>query len=142
MGKRVNEKFLVLYEELESLCRERYGVQSGGVTEYINRLNNVRYAPDRDEVLPRLVNYRNMKYRLASDAVAVRRSDAVSKADVAWIRRFIKYMRKNKDPISVYVKRARRYLRMRRFRKIFTIVSTVFVILAVVAIIILFALNK
>ena len=123
VSRRVNEKFLELYMELDRLCCERFGNQSGGVTEYINRLNNARFAPDRDEVLPKLVNYRSIKYRFAAEPGIMKRSDELSGADVDWMRRFVKYFKKKKDPISAYVKRARRYMRMRKVRKIMTVVG-------------------
>lgn len=142
MSKRVNEKFLSLYIELDRLCCERFGVPSGGVTEYINRLNNARFAPDRDEVLPKLVNFRNIKYKFSSEPGAIRRSDEISKADITWVKRFIKYMRKKKDPIAVYIKRARRYMRMRRFRKFITVVGLVLLGIAVLVIALLLMLKK
>ena len=134
MSRRINEKFLELYLELDRLSCERFGCKSGGVTEYINRLNNARFAPDRDEVLPKLVNYRKIKYRFASEPEALKKSDEISKADVDWMRRFVKYFKKKKDPIATYVKRARRYMRMRKLRKILAILGVV-LILALAAVI-------
>ena len=61
MSKRINEKFLKVFSELDRLCCEKFGVSTGGVTEYITRLNNARYAPDREQTLPRLVRYRNIR---------------------------------------------------------------------------------
>ena len=61
MSKRLNERFLSSYIELEKTCCEKFGVPTGGVTEYINRLNNARFAPGRDEALPRLVRYRGTR---------------------------------------------------------------------------------
>ena len=58
--KKINEAFYAGYIELDRDCCEKFGVSSGGVTEYINRLNNARFAPGRDDVLPRLVRYRNL----------------------------------------------------------------------------------
>ena len=134
MSRRVNEKFLELYMELDRLCCERFGKQNGGVTEYINRLNNARFAPDRDEVLPRLVNYRSIKYRFAGDVGIMKRSDELSGKDLDWMRRFVKYFRKKKDPISAYVKRARRYMRMRKVRQMLTVVGLL-LLLALAAIV-------
>ena len=134
MSKRLNEKFLKTFIELDKLCCEKFGVATGGVTEYINRLNNARFAPDRDEVLPRLVNYRSIKYRFAGDVGIMKRSDELSGKDLDWMRRFVKYFKKKKDPISAYVKRARRYMRMRKVRKILTVVGLL-LLLALAAIV-------
>ena len=60
MGRKLNEKFVNNFIELDKLCCEKFGVASNGVTEYVNRLNNARFAPNRDEVLPELVKYRNL----------------------------------------------------------------------------------
>ena len=142
VSRRVNEKFLELYMELDRLCCERFGNQSGGVTEYINRLNNARFAPDRDEVLPKLVNYRSIKYRFAAEPGIMKRSDELSGADVDWMRRFVKYFRKKKDPISAYVKRARRYMRMRKIRRIFAVVGLLLLLGLAAALAILMVMRK
>ena len=84
MGKRLNHNFLEIYKELDRDCCEKFGVTSGGVTEYINRLNNTRFAPDRDDVLPRLVRYRNIRNKFAHDVASIRKSDEISKADIRW----------------------------------------------------------
>ena len=36
MGKRLNERFLASYIELDKDCCEKFGTATGGVTEYIN----------------------------------------------------------------------------------------------------------
>ncbi|MBR2650870.1 MAG: hypothetical protein IKD45_04350 [Clostridia bacterium] len=61
MSKKINEKFIKAYIELDKLCCENFGIRAGGVTEYINRLSNIRFAPGRDEVLPHLVKFRNIE---------------------------------------------------------------------------------
>ena len=117
MGKRINEKFLNTYIELDKVCCEKFGISAGGVTEYINRLNNARFAPGRDDALPRLVRYRNLRNRFAHEPSAIRKTDEVSKEDDKWLLRFKKDVERKRDPISKYLKKARRYARRRRLRR-------------------------
>ena len=118
MSRKINEKFLGLFLELDKLCCEKFGVATNGVTEYINRLNNARFAPDRDEVLPRLVKYRNLRNRFAHEPQAIRKCDDITKDDLKWVAKFKKAAKKKKDPISKYLKKARRFARGRKFRKV------------------------
>ena len=140
MGRRINEAFLSLYMDLDKDCCEKFGVASGGVTEYINRLNNARFAPGRDDVLPRLVRYRNLRNKFAHEIAAIRRVDEITKVDVNWLRAFDKDVRKKKDPISLYLRKARKYARRRKIRRIFYIV--LIVIIAALATALYFALAK
>ena len=117
MGKRYNDNFLRTYIELDKLCCEKFGVISGGVTEYINRLNNARFAPNRDEVLPRLVRYRNLRNRFAHEPGAIRRTDDIVKDDIRWITRFRRDVLKRRDPISRYLRKARRYAFKRKLKR-------------------------
>ena len=118
MSRKTNEKFLANFLELDKLCCEKFGVASNGVTEYINRLNNARFAPDRDEVLPRLVKYRNLRNRFAHEPQAIRKCDDIAKSDVKWVAKFKKSVKGKKDPISKYLKKARRFARRRKAGKI------------------------
>ena len=115
MSRKLNEKFLNNFLELDKLCCEKFGVATNGVTEYINRLNNARFAPNRDEVLPRLVKYRNLRNRFAHEPQAIRKCDDIAKADIKWVAKFKKSAKKKKDPISKYLKKARRFARKRQF---------------------------
>ena len=115
MSRKTNEKFLNNFLELDKLCCEKFGVATNGVTEYINRLNNARFAPNRDEVLPRLVKYRNLRNRFAHEPQAIRKCDDIAKADIKWVAKFKKSAKKKKDPISKYLKKARRFARKRKF---------------------------
>ncbi len=120
MGRRLNERFLANYIELDKNCCEKFGVATGGVTEYINRLNNARFAPGREEALPRLVKYRNLRNKMAHELGSLRKMNDVTKADVAWIHKFDKDITKRRDPISSYLKKARRYARRRRIKRYVT----------------------
>lgn len=118
MGKKkTNEAFLSEYIKLDKDCCEKFGVSTGGVTEYINRLNNARFSPGRDSVLPRLVRYRNIRNKLSHEVDALRRADDVTKVDVKWLRAFSKSLKKKKDPISLYLRKARKYVRRRKLRR-------------------------
>lgn len=139
MGKRLNEHFLASYITLDKDCCEKFGVATGGVTEYINRLNNARFAPGREDALPRLVRYRNIRNKMAHEIGSLRRTSEVTKADISWLRKFDRDIIRRKDPISAYLKRARRYARRRRIKKYLTIGATA---LAVVLGIIVFFLIK
>ena len=114
MSRKTNEKFLNNFLELDKLCCEKFGTPQNGVTEYINRLNNARFAPNRDEVLPRLVKYRNLRNRFAHEPQAIRKCDDIAKADIKWVAKFKKSAKKKKDPISKYLKKARRFARKRK----------------------------
>lgn len=128
MGKRINERFLTSYMELDKECCDKFGVTTGGVTEYINRLNNARFAPGRDDVLPRLVRYRNLRNKFSHEVGALRRVDEITKVDVHWIRTFNRDLIRKRDPISAYLKKARRYVRRRKLRRFAYGAATVLII--------------
>ena len=133
MSRKINEKFLGVFLELDKLCCEKFGVATNGVTEYINRLNNARFAPDRDEVLPRLVKYRNLRNRFAHEPQAIRKCDDINKEDVKWVTKFKKSTKKKNDPISKYLKKARRFARRRKLRKVLLVVLIIAAIAGVAA---------
>ncbi|MBQ8380716.1 MAG: hypothetical protein IJY18_02375 [Clostridia bacterium] len=137
MSKRINEKFLNAYIELDKACCAKFNIPAGGVTEYINRLSNVRFAPGREEVLPQLVKYRNIRNVFAHEAAAIKKNDELSKADLTWIRKFSRDLNRKKDPISKYLKKAKRYMRGRRIRRY--VIAGAIVIALFVAVIAYFA---
>jgi len=128
MGKRLNESFCDAFMELDKRCCEIFGVVSGGVTEYINRLNNARFAPGRDEALPRLVRYRNLRNKMLHEPGALRKITEITKADIKWVRRFDRDLAKRRDPISVYLRKARAYARRRRFGRYVTVGAVILLI--------------
>ena len=130
MSRKLNEKFLNNFLELDKLCCEKFGVATNGVTEYINRLNNARFAPERDEVLPKLVKYRNLRNRFAHEPQAIRKCDDIAKADIKWVAKFKKTVKGKKDPISKYLKKARRFARRRKFGR-FLLILLILAALAV-----------
>ena len=136
MGKRINESFIAKYAELDKNCCAKFGVASGGVTEYINRLNNARFAPGREEVLPRLVRYRNLRNQIAHEVGALRKINEIKKDDITWLRKFNKNVVKGRDPISTYLRNARRYARWRKIKNY--IVIAAFAILAIIIVLCFF----
>lgn len=120
MGRKLNEQFLTSYTVLDKNCCEKFGVSSGGITEYINRLNNARFAPGREEALPRLVRYRNLRNKMAHEIGSLRKMNDVTKSDVTWLKKFDKDVSRRRDPISSYLKKARRYARRRRIKRYVT----------------------
>ena len=125
IGLRLNERFLASYISLDKNCCEKFGIANGGVTEYINRLNNTRFAPGREEALPRLVRYRNIRNKMAHEIGSLRRMSEVTKLDLKWIRTFDKDITKGRDPISKYLKRARRYARRRKIERFVTVFAII-----------------
>ena len=90
MSKKINKKFLKLYVELDTHCCDRLGVKVGGVTEYINRLESARFAPNRDEVLDNLNKYRNLRNVLIHEHKAMKKNKILNKHDLKWIKKFNK----------------------------------------------------
>ena len=140
MGKRVNEKFLTSYMELDKNCCDKFGIATGGTTEYINRLNNARFAPGRDDALPRLVKYRNIRNKIAHEIGSIRKINDITKVDIAWIKKFNKDIIRRKDPISLYLKKARRYARRRRIKRYITIGALVLSL--ILGVVLYFVLSK
>ena len=133
MSNKLNAKFLQTYIELDTSCELRFGVETGGVTEYITRLIDSRYAPDRDDVLPRLVKYRNIRNRLAHEDGALRNLNEITKSDIRWLENFKRDVVKKKDPISLHLHKTRRYARRRKFTKpLFFILSILAIAVAAV----------
>ena len=128
MCKRINEQFLASYMELDKDCCDKFGVTTGGVTEYINRLNNARFAPGRDDVLPRLVRYRNLRNKFSHEVGALRRVDEITKVDVNWLRTFDRDLIKRRDPISAYLKKARRFVLRRKMRRLAYIAAAIVIV--------------
>lgn len=133
MSKKNNDIFLNYYIELDKVCCEKFGVATGGVGEYINRLNNARFAPGRDDVLPRLVRYRNIHKRFYYEPGAVRKDNEITKEDIKWVVKFKRDVVNKRDPISQYLKKAKRYALKRKIARYFWITLVAALIVAGVA---------
>ena len=121
VSKKINDAFLAKFKELDRTCCEKFGVHVGGVNEYMSCLNNVRFAPNRDEVLQRLVKYGSIYQRVDYNPQDKRRSLGITKEDVKWLASFKKLVQKKKDPISVYLRKARRFAFRRKMTRILII---------------------
>ena len=137
MGKRTNERFLQAYVELDKACCEKFGIAAGGVAEYINRLGNTRFAPGRDEVLPHLVKYRNIRNVFTYEPSAVRKNDELTSKDLTWINKFVRDISRKNDPRSRYLRKARRYMTGKLIKRYAILISIV--ILIIVGVIVFFA---
>lgn len=116
MGNRTNMTFFKTYIELDNACAARLGVDKNGVSAYINRLVEMRFAKGRSEILPKLIKYRNLRNAIAHEEGAMKDIDSITKADIQWLNRFTKLINRRKDPVSLYESKARRYIIWRKFR--------------------------
>lgn len=133
MINKTNVSFLTAYIELDKACCRRFGIQSGGVSTYINKLVQERFVPEREEILPRLIRYRNARNKLAHEDGALRGFTEIEKSDLKWIQNFTKTVSKKKDPISLYEGRADRYVKGKKAANVFKII--LLVLLAVAAVV-------
>lgn len=128
MGKRQNEQFFNSYIELDKTCSAMFSIVSDGVGEYINRLNNARFAPNREDVLPRLVRYRNIHKRFNYEPGAINRDNEITKDDINWVIKFKKDVVSRRDPISQYLKKAKGYAFQKKFKTVMVVILVVAVI--------------
>ncbi len=109
MSSKINMSFFKAYIELDKVCADRLGVEKNGVSAYINSLVELRFAPERSEVLPRLIKYRKARNIIAHEDGAIDQLDELTKDDIKWLNRFAKSVSHKRDPISRYERKARRY---------------------------------
>ena len=109
MSSKINMSFFKAYIELDKVCADRLGVERNGVSAYINSLVELRFAPERSEVLPRLIKYRKARNIIAHEDGAIDQLDELTKDDIKWLNRFAKSVSHKRDPISRYERKARRY---------------------------------
>ena len=116
MGTKTNMSFFKAYIELDKACAARLGIERNGVSTYISKLVDMRFAPGRSEVLPKLIKYRNFRNTIAHEENAMKEMDTVSKSDIQWVNYFTKCVNKKVDPISRYENKARRYAFWKKFK--------------------------
>ena len=133
MINKINVSFLTSYIELDKACCRRFSIQSGGVSMYINKLVHERFVPEREEILPRLIRYRNLRNKLAHEDGALNGITEIEKSDIKWLDSFAKTVSRKKDPISLYEGKADRYVKGKKIGGILKIFFVV--ILAIAAII-------
>ena len=106
---KINTSFFNAYVELDKICAQKLDISRGGVSAYIGRLVELRFAPDRSEVLPKLLKYRKMRNIIAHEEGLSSDLEEITKADVKWLTRFTKSVAHGSDPISRYERKARIY---------------------------------
>ena len=106
---KINMSFFNAYIELDKACERLLEVSRGGASAYINKLAELRFAPDRSEVLPKLLKYRKIRNIMAHEEGALSELDEITKADVKWLNHFTDSVNKKRDPISRYERKARIY---------------------------------
>lgn len=116
MGTKTNISFFKAYIELDNACASHLGIEHHGVSAYINRLVELRFAPGRSEVLPKLIKYRKCRNTIAHEEDAMKKMDAITKADIQWLNYFTKSVNRKTDPISRYEAKVRRYMFWKKFR--------------------------
>lgn len=116
--QKLNEEFLNAFLTIDGLCCQRFNVTANGITEYINRLNNAKYAEGRDEVLAKLVNYRNIRNRFAHEPGYLRTANELNKEDLAWVNDFSKDFKKEKDVLAVYLASAKKFAKTGKGKKL------------------------
>lgn len=121
MANKLNMSFFKAYIELDKACADRLGVERNGVSAYINSLVELRFAPDRSEVLPKLIEYRKIRNVIAHEDGAMDSLDQLSKADIKWLNRFTKSVSAKRDPVSRYERKARRYAIWRKVKGVLII---------------------
>jgi uncharacterized protein YutE (UPF0331/DUF86 family) len=112
---KTNEKFLEKFISVESRLAKKLGINTAGVTDYINRLTNAKAAPNRDETLSQLIRFRTLRNRLVHQDGALRTLSEISKADVKWLTKFEKEVKKDRDPLSLHGKKAKSTRRRKLF---------------------------
>lgn len=129
MGSKINMSFFKAYIDLDKVCADRLGVDRNGVSAYINSLVEMRFAPDRSEVLPRLIKYRKARNIIAHEQNAMDELDELTKSDIQWLNHFAKSVSHKRDPISRYERKARNYAIWNKVK----IVLVILLVLAAVA---------
>ena len=76
------------------------------------------------------MQYRNIRNRMAHEVGALQSINEITKADLRWISEFSKQMEKKCDPISLYLKKARKYAKRRRSKKFPLVVAATLLVVA------------
>lgn len=139
MANKINLAFFNAYLELDKICAQRFDISKSGVTAYISRLVELRFAPDRSEILPKLIKYRNLRNTIAHEVDAFSDLTEITKEDIKWLNQFAKSVEKKRDPISRYERKAQRYAIWRKVRLV--LIALGVVAAAVVVVFILKILN-
>lgn len=135
---KINMSFFNAYLELDKACAKLLEVSRGGATAYINKLAELRFAPERSEVLPKLLKYRKLRNIIAHEEGAFSEVDEITKADIKWINRFTASVNKKRDPVSRYERKARIYSVWSKVK----IVLGILILLAIAVVVVSIAKNN
>lgn len=130
MSSKINMDFFNAYLKLDKACAQRLDISRGGVSAYIGRLVEYRFAPDRSEVLPKLIKYRNYRNVIAHEENAMADLSEITKADIQWLNRFSRSVAAKRDPVSRYERKARRFSVWRKVRLVLIAILAVALIVA------------
>ena len=106
---KINMSFFNAYLELDKACAKLLEVSRGGASAYINKLAELRFVPERNEVLPKLLKYRKIRNVLAHEEDAFSEVAEITKADIKWLSKFTASVNKKRDPVSRYERKAKIY---------------------------------
>ena len=130
MANKINLAFFNAYLELDKICAKRFDISKKGVTAYISKLVDLRYAPERNEVLRKLIKYRKLRNIIAHEVDAMSDLNEITKEDIKWINKFSKNIEGKKDPISRYERKIRRQEIWRKVRVVLIILGIIAAIVA------------
>lgn len=131
---KTNMTFFNAYLELDKACAVLLEVSRGGASAYINRLAELRFVPERSEVLPKLIQYRKLRNIIAHEEGAFEELEEITKADIKWLNRFTASVNKKRDPISRYERKARRYAAWKKVKVVLIALLLLIIAFAVVVI--------
>ena len=102
---KTNQSFLGAYIKLEKTCSDKLNARHG-VTEYINKLTDAKFAFGRSEVLQKLTKYRRIRNKLTHEPDAMENLGDATRDDVRWLKKFDRKVASGRDPLTKYLKRA------------------------------------
>ena len=130
MSSKLNMSFFNAYLELDKICAQKLEISRGGVSAYIDKLVEFRFAPERSEVLPKLIKYRKFRNIIAHEEGAFSNLEEITKSDIQWVNRFAKSVARGTDPVSRYERKARRFAIWRKVRTVLIALIAVAVVAA------------
>lgn len=131
-NSKINQAFLGAYLELDKTCAEKLDVKSG-ITEYIKKITDGRFIPGREDALHRLMKYRSIRNRIAHEPGAIKEIDTVTKDDIAWLKDFLRKVKRNKDPLSRYLKAASKRAGRKALKRTLILAGAVLVVGGIIA---------
>ena len=130
MSSKINLAFFNAYLELNKVCARRLDISRGGVSAYIGRLVEYRFAPERNEVLSRLIRYRNYRNVIAHEENAIADLSEMTKADIRWLNKFARSVSAKRDPVSRYERKARIFSVWRKVRLVLIALLAISIVVA------------